>query len=234
MSRLLFFGSYVIVIPSYAETEYHKHNMLHMFVGSEDSRMEICGQQYTGNIIFTGENVIHKFPEGDNSFFLLVDPTSDTAEYIRKRYLNDQNGCAVCRKDPWLDKNKGTDEEVIRFTEQLLEELSIQNKISRVQDERITELHRDISRYHYLGRRVADIAAEKHYSESWLVHLFKREAGISLKNYLMIKQFEYVWKQVLDGKSVTYAALESGFSSPSHFSAVCRQMTGISLSDVLR
>ena len=77
-------------MPSYTETEYHKHEMLHVFVGSENSSLQLCGQQYNGNIIFTKENVLHKAPDGDKGFFLLVDPTSNIAGNIQKHYLNNQ------------------------------------------------------------------------------------------------------------------------------------------------
>ena len=64
--------------------------------------------------------------------------------------------------------------------------------------------------------------------------MFKREAGIALKNYLIIRQLEYVWKGVLGGHSITRTALDAGFTSPSHFSMTCKQMMGVSLSDVMR
>jgi NifU-like protein involved in Fe-S cluster formation len=40
MSRIYFEDTYIVVIPSYQETEKHKHSMLHVFVGNESLRMD--------------------------------------------------------------------------------------------------------------------------------------------------------------------------------------------------
>lgn len=234
MSKIIFQSSYILVVPSYAETEYHKHSMLHMFVGKEDSYIEIDGHRYFGNVIFIKENVIHKIPEGSNNFFLLIDPTSYVAECIYDRYLNSLNGYGMCVNIALPDMNKQTDEEILSFTEKMMAKLFISDTNKRIQDERIEELLCAISSYQYLDKRVTEIAKEINYSESWLVHLFKRETGLSLKNYLLIKRLEYVWKKVMEGKTITESAIQAGFSSPSHFAASCKQMTGISVSKVLK
>ena len=96
------------------------------------------------------------------------------------------------------------------------------------------KLLEDIDAFCYLGKRVSDIAYNLGYSESYLSHLFKSEAGVSLKSYLLMKQFEYVWTKITQGEEITSVSLDAGFASPSHFADVCLKLTGISAKDVLK
>ena len=62
----------------------------------------------------------------------------------------------------------------------------------------------------------------------------KMIVGVSLMSYIQLIQLEYVYKEVMQGKSITEAALEGGFSSSSHFAYVCKKITGISISKVMK
>jgi methylphosphotriester-DNA--protein-cysteine methyltransferase len=101
-------------------------------------------------------------------------------------------------------------------------------------DERITEALNEIDSFKCLGVKVPELANRYSYSESFFTHLFKKETGISLKSYLLMKQFEFAWKEISKGKKITDAVMDAGFASPSHFSDVCRRMTGISAVNVLK
>ena len=92
-------------------------------------------------------------------------------------------------------------------------------------DERILQLLKNIDDFKHLGDWVSELAEKYSYSESYLTHLFKNETGIALKSYLLMRQFEYVWREVMKGRSLTDASMDAGFSSPSHFSDVCRKLT---------
>ncbi len=101
-------------------------------------------------------------------------------------------------------------------------------------DKRITEVLDEIDSFRCLGVKVSELANRYSYSESFFTHLFKKETGISLKSYLLMKQFEYAWTEINSGEKITDAVMDAGFASPSHFSDVCRRMTGISAVNVLK
>ena len=84
MSRLIFKDSYVIVEPSYRNTDFHKHSMLHIFLSCSPLSLLSGSERYTGNVIFLKDNVLHKSPDGTINYIFLVDPTSSIADDIRE------------------------------------------------------------------------------------------------------------------------------------------------------
>jgi len=200
--------------------------MLHVFVGNDLLSME--GSE-PGRLIILEQNVVHRGPEGDIAFFLFVDPTSNFADVLRKDYLK---GKAVFSSvEPCLSFKM--DEEGIRSF--IAGKFGGACFVRRENiDCRISMLLEEIDNYRYLDSKVTDIAGKMNYSESYLTHLFKTETGVSLKGYLLLRRFEYVWQKLSAGEKMTTAILEAGFASPSHFSDTCRKLTGISASDVLR
>lgn len=224
----------MIVEPSYSDTKLHKHNMLHIFIGRKILNIHIANKEYDGNIILLKSNVLHKAPNGKIDYLLLVDPSSTLAMQIRRLIGNGEfaksfkNGL-----DSIKIEEKKSDSEIVSEIENTLHTIGITMDNKIVMDERIVALIADIRAYKHLGKKLIDIAREYHYSESWLTHLFKREVGVSLKSYLLLRQMEYVWQEVYKGKSITVASLEAGFASSSHFAAICKKTTGISISSAI-
>ncbi len=71
-------------------------------------------------------------------------------------------------------------------------------------------------------------------SKSRFLHLFKEEVGIDLKNYLLLKRMEKVYRAVIQKHMrITEAAIMAGFSSSSHFAEACKKHYGISLTDFM-
>lgn len=226
MSRIYFEDTYIAVIPTYSETGVHKHSMLHVFAGKEELDLEGIAK---GRLIILEQNVEHKRPSGDIAFFLFVDPTSSFADVLRRDYLK---GNEVYASDDLLPEIRSDGEWIRGFIADLFGgDCFVKRKEI---DPRIGELLERIDRFEHLDSRVTQIAAEMNYSESYLTHLFKAETGVSLKGYLLLRRFEYVWKKISSGEKMTSAILEAGFSSPSHFADTCKKLTGINASEVIR
>jgi AraC-like DNA-binding protein len=66
------------------------------------------------------------------------------------------------------------------------------------------------------------------------MHLFKSAAGVPLRRYVLWARIAAVVRAAIAGESLTQAALGAGFSSSAHFSAVFREMFGLSPSQLLR
>lgn len=228
--QLFFEKTYIIVVPTFKETLVHRHNMLHVFFGNGDLRLSAGGKDVRGNVIILENDVEHKAPDGQIAFFLFVDPTSHFAQVLRENFLKGQPAVAVNFSKATFDKQSLT-EEIIKKT---VFDFAGEVQLSKLNlDERILQILHNIDSFKHLGARVSEIAEKYCYSESYLTHLFKNETGITLKSYLLMRQFEYVWREVVKGRSLTEASMDAGFSSPSHFSDVCRKLTGISVTKVL-
>ncbi|MCR5316590.1 MAG: helix-turn-helix transcriptional regulator [Treponema sp.] len=228
--QLFFEKTYIIVVPTFKETLVHRHNMLHVFFGNGDLLLSAGGKDVRGNVIILENDVEHKAPDGQIAFFLFVDPTSHFAELLRENFLKGRPAVALNFSEATFDMPSLT-EEIIKKT---VFDFAGEVQLSKLNlDERILQILHNIDSFKHLGARVSEIAEKYSYSESYLTHLFKNETGITLKSYLLMRQFEYVWREVMKGRSLTEASMDAGFSSPSHFSDVCRKLTGISVTKVL-
>ena len=90
-------------------------------------------------------------------------------------------------------------------------------------------------------RRVLDYIAENidsgldtntlkevvHLSESRLLHLFKEEMGLPIRNYIQWFRLQRALKFVLAGHNLTGAAHLAGFSDQAHMTRVCVKMMGL-------
>lgn len=211
--------------------------MLHLFMGVGTCDVVVDKEIVSGDAIFVASNTEH-IPGKENvcKLFFLFDPTSSYAEQAKTLYLKEKSYCVIDIADKsFLNRiEEKTDEEIIAFSKELLERIFEVSEEGMKKDERILKLVEDIKRGKYFHQSVAEIASDVYISESRLQHLFKETTGITLKNYLLMKQMEYCYKLVLAGNSITYAAMEAGFASPAHLAYTCKKQTGISITAVLK
>lgn len=227
MSRIIFGNEYVIVVPSFEDVAPHKHNFFHIFFLGQDEEYD--------EIYVTGSGMLHTMPKsGECKLFLMIDPTSDLADYIQNSILEDDLPKRIKVKKAF----RYTDDESLKesLNDWLMDNgfRSCKGVNETIDDYRVVKLIHEIRDYKHLEKRIDEIATEYNLSESRLSHVFKESVGVSLKGYLMIARLKYVYELVLEGKSKTYASLEAGFSSPAHLAYICKKQMGISISDVLK
>ena len=226
MSRIIFEDEYVIVIPSFKEVLPHKHSFYHLFwIGDKAEKLYVVGGKM--------RHVMPPLPQC--KAFLMIDPTSCIAEKI--------DNLLGTGKPKIIDLVKGlaitndTEEEIRQNVRKCLIENDLLSNIvtyDDMEDYRVVKLLKEIREYKHLEKSIQEIADKYGISDSRLSHSFKECIGISLKGYLNIKQMQYAYKLIMEGKSITYASLEAGFSSPAHLAAVCKKQMGISISMVLK
>lgn len=71
------------------------------------------------------------------------------------------------------------------------------------------------------------LAEVSHLSESRLIHLFKEEMGLPIRNYILWCRLQRVFEMILAGKSLTQSAHEAGFSDQAHMTRTFTKMMGI-------
>ena len=62
--------------------------------------------------------------------------------------------------------------------------------------------------------------------------MFKEQVGMTFASYLIYQRVMYVYTKTLQGKTITEAAMEAGFSSSAHFADVNRRVFGLSASTI--
>ena len=224
MSRIIFQKSYLILLPSF----------LHLFFSKKGCRICFDDTTLKGNIILLDSNVPHMTKEENGcDFILLIDPTSSIAESLRKQYLKEDIYTIFSRlPDIYDNPNKMSDDEIVDLIERLLLNMEIISSENNNKDKRVETIITNILSGKWLSYSVKQIVASTFLSESRLSHLFKADAKISLKSYLLMRRLEHAYRLVCSGKTITYAACESGFASPSHLAYTCQKLTGIAISEV--
>lgn len=80
---------------------------------------------------------------------------------------------------------------------------------------------------------VSELAIQAGLSEYRFMHLFKDQVGIPVRRYTLWARMQKAAFLLQDGRSLTEAAHEAGFSDSSHMSRSFKEMFGISPSSVL-
>ncbi|MDT5103353.1 MAG: hypothetical protein QOI25_866 [Mycobacterium sp.] len=78
-----------------------------------------------------------------------------------------------------------------------------------------------------------ELAAEAGLSESRFLHLFRDEAGTSLRRYRLWVRLVAAGTAIAAGKNLTTAAVDSGFASPSHLADRFKATFGLSATQLL-
>lgn len=228
MSKILFEDEYVIVIPSFKEVLPHKHSFYHLFWTGDNAEKVY---------IVRGE-VRHVMPPLPQcKAFLMIDPTSCVADQIDK-LLGVRESMTIDLLDGLEIDNK-SDEDIRHNIRKCLDDNKLILNVTDYDDKdkedyRVIKLLKEIREYKHLEKSIQEIADKYGISDSRLSHAFKECVGVSLKGYLNIMQMQYAYQLIMDGKSITYAALEAGFSSPAHLAAICKKQMGISITKVLK
>lgn len=237
MSRILFQNSYIIILPSFPKADMHRHPMLHLFYGSNGCVITANGERCSGKMIVLDSNIKH-IAEADNGceLFLLIDPTSSIAEQMKSTFFDSGQFFAKCGSSVSFchDLYELSDDDIIALVRELLLAIGIKPDEESRKDSRVEEVNERIISGEWLNYKVNEIAQLVCLSETRLTHLFKSEMGISLKSYLVIRKMERAYKYVMSGEKITHAAYESGFSSAAHLAYTCKQLTGVSMREVLK
>lgn len=73
----------------------------------------------------------------------------------------------------------------------------------------------------------ADLAASLALSESRFLHIFREQAGLPLRRYVLWTRLRRALTLALAGDPMTTAAHASGFADSAHLTRTCRQMFGL-------
>ena len=236
MSRIIFHESYIVVIPTYDMTDSHKHPFMHLFCGKKVCKITADRKEIQGNFLLLESNVKHAVNVKNNcDFFLLIEPTSTIAEQLSDKYMHDSHYSIITEKTAVIPKDikNLSDEEIILIIDNILLSIGISIECPRARDARIEQVISKIISGEWLNYRVKKIAESVFLSESRLTHLFKKEVGIALKSYILIRKMEHAYRLISLGENVTRAAMESGFSSSAHLAYTCKSLTGVSITNVL-
>ena len=164
----------------------------------------------------------------------LYDNTTSVATQMKETKILNDVVCESIRKKYSSFEKRHTFHLYKKFENVLLEQLGIEQAKESIMDERILSAIKHMRKYAEQTLTCKAVADEVSLSESKFSHLFKEQVGMTFAAYLIYQRIMHVYTQVVNGKTITEAAIEAGFSSSSHFADVNRRVFGLPASDVIK
>jgi AraC-like DNA-binding protein len=242
MNYIIKYGKNFIAISDSIEADCHKHWLLQMFLSShKDLNIEINGQRIPCGAILVNIDTPHIFnTEGEPHFTMLIDSTTELGRMLRGLlmdqpfYVFPHEETIVMQqtfKEVSLEKSHDA---FISFVQSILLRFdysdveNFDNRVMKVLNLLNECVHED--EFH----QIKYFSEKTGLSESRLAHLFKEETGIPLKSYIVLHKLQKAYDAIFNGETITTAALNAGFDSPSHLAYTNKMMTGMSATNIIR
>ena len=224
----------------------HKHAMLQLFISYEHNlTININNDNIDCKCIIVNSNVPHTFITNDTVHFtMLIDPTSNIAKQFKDKFLKNKHYYIFkfhqsnflqlkLKKLMTSDLNEIDRINYNVFLQVLFNTLDIKYKNGLVYDERILYVLKKLDECDCCEHSIKKLAKEILLTESRLSHLFKKETGIALNNYIILHKLQKTYMYLCQGLNVTDASFAAGFESSSHFSYNNKKFTGMTARNIV-
>lgn len=232
MTKLYEANNHILIQTGSIQPAEHRHMAAHIIISVDGSMKAQCaGTEYICHGILLPSGTSHAIDtQGNAVLVFLYDSTTNVAKQIRDiAWIPEE----VCKEIAQLyaDMESASDS-YYRFEKTVLSWLGIIGAATNVTDERIQTAMKFIRAKSTEKVTCQDVADAVHLSQSRFSHLFREQVGMTFAAYLIYQRILYVYTQMFQGRSITEAALNAGFSSSAHFADVNRRVFGISASTI--
>lgn len=229
---------HIFLDTEYKQPEVHQHLAKHIIIPMsgdltvtlDKERKVIC----KGAII--DSNVPHTVASKDNRMLVfLIDDTSVLAYNIDHYQLSgksfveidDFSVKQICEVYNTCSPNHFA-KEYMAFSNFVFSLLHLNYKKATTTDFRVQEALKFISKASNIDETLIHrLSKTAHLSQSRFSHLFKEQTGVSLYSYLALSKLRKAYEVLLKRGNITEAAMDAGFSTPSHFSAASKKYLGV-------
>lgn len=225
--------NHLLICAEYADPEPHKHSAAHIMVSLDDSIEIIAANERLkcrGILIPSG--MIHTANTNRNRVLVfLFDNTTAVAEQISTLKMIPNDAVDLIRDAYCAFENSDkSDLSYTAFFRRVLDcsqiaiaktiplDIRIECALTYIQ----SRLHERIT--------CDDVAGHIFLSEGRLSHLFKEQVGMTFAAYLIYQRVIKTYTDMINGKSITDASLDAGFSSSAHFAEINKRLFGLSAS----
>lgn len=244
MNEVYFASDYVLTYGDFSDFLPHKHMAQHIVVGINGKiNCVIENEEILCEGIFIDGMKMHTIVNnGDEMLVLMIEDSTNMSEEMKKKYPYEQGYFLISFdvvsdiRKIWkenMSKRSDINNVVANYSETfnlILKACNIETKILRNKDYRIEKVIQSLRNKNSIEKNVIDeLAREVFLSTSRLSHLFKKETGIALKNYLLLMKVWKTYSYIIKGLNLSDACMEAGFSSLSHFVATNKKWFGMSI-----
>ena len=198
-------------------------------------RLRIAGMEIVASsVLIPPRTVHHLLSRGGRMVSCYLDPTSLRAESVQRRLTTRRGELAYYHRDEDLLVAESAALFGVDKDEQAARWLDLAAPCAhRDIDPRIAEAAQRIREDPAATIPSQELAAAVGLSESRFLHLFRHEAGTSLRRYRLWIRLMCASTALAAGRDVTTAAMEAGFASPSHLADRIRSTFGLSATQLL-
>mgnify|MGYP003291238087 CR=1 FL=1 len=220
-----------MICAEYADPKLHKHSAAHIMI-SLDADMEVVipGENIKCQGILIPSGVAHTANSHEKRVLVfLFDSTTAVSEQIDRVRVMTEESVSKIRKA--FSDFENSDRQTVSyhaFVQCVFACNNIDANGSVITDERIQNALTYIDSRLQETITCADVAMHVFLSEGRFSHLFKEQVGMTFAAYLIYQRVVRTYTDVINGSSVTRAALSAGFSSSAHFAEVNKKMFGLS------
>ncbi len=215
----------------------HGHPMIQLVLSEENPFVSKGhdGHWYEKKGMLIGPNCKHECDATDLRILTVgIDPESSMGEWILQRYLSAEKVVEIPSQIlpafDWASFFTALSSENWSGMYGILEayfRLPPGHKRSGRLDERIEAILHHIATNIHVKLDTKTLTGVAHLSESRLLHLFKEQMGLPIRNYIQWYRLQLALKCVLRGAKLTQAAHEAGFADQAHLSRTCVNMMGV-------
>lgn len=234
MIEIYEYNNHIMIHSEYSEPLPHRHAAAHAFLSKNTMQVQVGDATYSARGIVIPSGLVHAADnKGQPVLVFLFDESTKASEFIKRvQMLPDELVDLLFRSFGEYETNGRNPEDYSKFIQELYQGIGIDDSPREIQDERIQ------AAIYYINQRIGtkitcgEVASAVFMSESRFSHLFREEMGITFAGFLQMRQLSYAYYLIIQGMSVTEAAIASGFSSSSHFAATHKRVFGLCATDI--
>lgn len=220
---------HLLILSGYGDPNMHSHSASHILVSNTLFHLITEEREYSCYGALVPCNISHTVKtDGSPMLVFMFDETTSVSLEMHSFECIDQSKAESIMQDFQSVEANPNDVSIYhQFVDDALHTIGFHSYTSRIRDDRIQQAIQYI--HCHCGRQLtcAEVADAVCLSESRFSHLFRKEAGITFASFLILRRLEYAYDLLSCHASITEAALEAGFSDPSHFAYINQKMLGL-------
>lgn len=217
-------------------TQSHSHHAIQIFVSLQKPlSFNVDGNNLSSPYLIVNKNIPHYILDNEGKIItIIIDDDSNIAKHISTSILKSQKYISIDTYQ--IDKIKiKSKEDAQHVLNTILTKVSdMDSCICKDQDERVINAIDIIGNTNEKKISIDDLASKVFLSSGRLTHLFKEQVGIPLRKYLLWRRLWDALNIIVDGKEMTFAAHEAGFSDSAHLSRTFKETFGLNLSKIFK
>jgi AraC-like DNA-binding protein len=222
---------------TYPQTSFHAHHALQVTIALRGTvGFETEAGAFAGPAAAVAPDLSHAFRADGAVAHLFVEPESRVGRALAARVFQRGPIAALdatpleevrARLCAWFDRPSRSDSHLVELGRALVSELAAERpgidgpdaRVKRILDWAPGQLRHPVS--------LVDAARLVGLSSGRTRHLFVEQTGLPFRTWLLWLRLQKALEGYAQGRSLTDAALEAGFSDAAHFSRTFRSMFGI-------